>query len=143
MRFLRFLLLPLCSLSLAGCAGYTLGPIKPTIYKGIETVAVPSFKNDTLQPRVEVLLANSLIKQLQQNGTYKVVSEKDAYAIIACTLDQIIHRPSRSVSGNVLQTREFTLTLRVIYRVVDRKTGKEIDRRAVVGTTSYFVSGSS
>jgi Lipopolysaccharide-assembly len=143
MRALRFLPVTALVLSVAGCAGYHIGPVKPKLYKDIHTIAVPSFKNDTLEPRIEVLLANAVIKQIQQDGTYSIAREKDADAIIEGTLDQIVRRPSRSVAGNVLQTQEFTLSLKVIYKVIDRKTGALLDRRTVVGNTSYFVSGSS
>ncbi|MES2570484.1 MAG: LptE family protein [Verrucomicrobiota bacterium] len=142
MRFLRLLpLIPL--LIFSGCAGYHLGPIKPTIYSGVKTIAVQTFKNDTLEPRVEVLLANAIIKQLQQDGTYRVVDEKSADIIFEGTLENIVRRPARQVQGNVLQTREYTLTLRTHYRTIERTTGREIEHRNVNGTTSFFVSGSN
>ena len=109
----------------------------------MQTIAVPSFKNDTLEPRVEVLMANAVIKQIQQDGTYRVVREKDADAILECTLDEIQRRPSRGVRGNLLQTREYILVLRVTYRVMQRSTGVELDSRTVTGQTSFFVSGTN
>jgi outer membrane lipopolysaccharide assembly protein LptE/RlpB len=133
-------LLPLAALLFSGCAGYQIGPIKPKTMREIKTIAVPSFKNDTLEPRVEVLLASSVIKQLQQDGTYKVVDESEADAILEANLEEVIRRPARSVRGNTLQTREYTLTLRVRYRVTDRK-GHILEQRAVNGQTSFFVTG--
>ena len=136
------LLLPLAALLFGGCAGYHVGPIKPKRMAKVSTIAVPSFKNDTLLPRVEVLLANALIKQFQQDGTYKIVRENEADAILQGHLEQIIRSPSRSVRGNVLLTREYILTLRCTYEVLDRVTGAVLDRRSAVGQTSFFVSGS-
>lgn len=133
-------LLPLVAVLLGGCAGYHVGPIKPKTMREVKTIAVPTFKNDTLEPRVEVLLANAVIKQIQQDGTYKVVAERDADAILEGNLEEILRRPSRSVRGNVLQTREFTLVLRLRYRVTDR-SGRVLEQRAVNGQTSFFVSG--
>ena len=138
----RASILLLLALACGGCAGYRIGPIKPKPMREVNTIAVPRFKNDTLQPRVDVLLASAVIKQIQQDGTYRVASEKDADAILECKLDRIDRRPSRSVRGNVLQTREYTLTLRVRYRVVKRDTGKELDDRTVYGQTYFFVTGS-
>lgn len=135
------LFLPLAVLLLGGCAGYHVGPIKPTRMAKVTTIAVPSFKNDTLLPRVEVLLANAVIKQLQQDGTYRVVRDNEADAIFQGHLEQIVRRPSRSVRGNVLLTREYLLTLRCTYEVTDRVTGAILDRRAAVGQTTFFVSG--
>ncbi len=127
---------------LPGCAGYHVGPIKPTDFAKIQTISVPTFKNDTLEPRIEVIMANAIIKQIQQDGTYKIASAKDADATLEGTLEEIVRRPARSVRSNVLQTREFTLTLKVRYDVVNRVTGARIAGRAVTGTTSFFVNGS-
>lgn len=68
-------LLPLVALLFSGCAGYKIGPIQPKFMEGIRTIAVPSFKNDTLEPRVEVALANAVIKQFQQDGTSQIADE--------------------------------------------------------------------
>ncbi len=135
-------LVPALALLLGGCAGYHIGPIKPVKFDGIHSIAVNNFKNNTLQPRVEVLLANSVIKQMQQDGTYKIADESKADAVLEGTLEEIRRRPSRYVRGNVLQTREYTLQIQVRYKVTQRGTGKLLDERTVVGTTSFFVSGS-
>ena len=135
-------LLPLVALLFSGCAGYKIGPIQPKFMEGIRTIAVPSFKNDTLEPRVEVALANAVIKQIQQDGTYRIADENQADVILEGTLERITRRPSRSVRGNVLATREFTLELKCRFRVINRATGAIIDGRGVTGTTSFFVTGS-
>lgn len=130
-------------LTLAGCAGYQIGSFKPTPMAHVKTVAVPTFKNDTLEQRIEVLMANTLIKQIQQDGTYKVVGEKQADATIECTIDRIDRKPQRSVRGDVLLSREYELDLAIRYRVVDTKTGQELMSRTVSGQTSFFVSGTN
>jgi hypothetical protein len=142
---MRFLLTPLLALAFifSGCAGYQLGPIKPKLMREISTIAVPSFRNDTLEPRIEVLLAGAVIKQIQQDGTYRIANDQDADAILECILDEIVRRPARSVRGNVLQTREYTLTLRGRYRVLERKTGRLLDARSILGQTSFFVTGTN
>ena len=142
LRLARFVL-PLLVLCLAGCAGYQVGPIKPTPMRGVQTIAVPTFKNDTLETRVEVLLANAVIKQIQQDGTYKIADENTADAILVGTLEEIERRPARSVRGNVLLSREYNLVLRVRYRVYQRETGVELESRNVNGQTSFFVSGTN
>jgi Lipopolysaccharide-assembly len=135
------LFLPLAALVFSSCAGYHVGPIKPTRMAAINTIAVPSFKNETLQPRVEVLLANALIKQIQQDGTYKIVRDNDADAVVQGHLVQIVRNPSRSVQGNVLLTREYVLTIKCRYDVSDRRTGVKLYSRTANGQTSFFVSG--
>ena len=133
--------LPLAALVFSSCAGYQVGPIKPTRMAKVSTIAVPNFKNDTLLPRVEVLLANALIKQFQQDGTYQIVRENDADAVVQGHLERIIRNPSRSVRGNVLLTREFILSLHCRYEVTDRRTGALITRQNATGQTSFFVTG--
>lgn len=139
MRFL--FLIPLLALAFGGCAGYQLGPVKPKMMREVQTIAVPSFKNETLHPRMEVLMANAVIKQIQQDGTYRVADEKSADAILEGTLEEIERRPQRGVIGNVVRTREYETVVRIKYRVYERATGRELDSRSVIGTTNFFVSG--
>ncbi len=128
---------------LAGCAGYHLGPVKPKRYENIHTIAVQNFKNQTLEPRLEVLMANTLIKQIQQDGTYKVVSEKTADAILETDIEELDRRPARNRTGNVLLAREYTLIIRVRYRFYRRDNGQVLESRSVQGQTSFFTSGTS
>jgi hypothetical protein len=143
MRLTALAPLWLAALLLGGCAGYTLGPIKPTPLKEVHKIAVQSFTNETLEPRLEMLLANSVIKQIQQDGTYQIVAEKDADAILQGNITQLDRRPSRGVNGNILLAREYTLTLRARYTVTKKDTGAQLASRSVTGRTSFFVSGSS
>jgi Lipopolysaccharide-assembly len=135
-------LLPLAALLFTGCAGYQLGPVKPTRMAKVTSIAVPNFRNNTLGPRLETLLATALIKQLQQDGTYKILRENDADAILQGHVEQIISSPLRSVRGNLLLTREYQLTIRCTYNVTDRVTGAVLDSGTAFGRTQFFVSGS-
>jgi hypothetical protein len=127
--------------AVGGCAGYRIGPVKPTRMEGVQTVAVPTFENKTLEPRVEVLAANALIKQIQQDGTYKVVATNQADAVIEGEITEITRRSARSVRGNVLATREFALVVDVTFTVKDQKTGAVIVSRTVDGRSNFFVGG--
>jgi hypothetical protein len=136
------LLLALLSVVLwSGCAGYTVGPIKPTPLRSVQRIHVPNIINDTLHPRVEVLLTNLLIKQIQQDGTYEITDENRADAILKVKLNEIERRPARSVRGNILQTREYLLNLRARYEVIKTDTGVVLDNRSITGSTSFFVGG--
>jgi hypothetical protein len=134
-RFSTALLL----LALAGCAGYTIGPAKPTRMKEVKTLAVPTFENKTLEPRVEVLAANAVIKQFQQDGTYQILGPDQADAIVEGEISEITRRSARSVRGNVLASREFLLIIDVAYTVKDRATGAEIMSGRIDGRTNFFV----
>ena len=125
-----------CAL-LGGC-GYKLGEIRPTPMRSVRNLAVPTFKNKTYEPRVEVLLADTLIKTLQEDGTYTIVSEDNAEAILNCTLTRIERSSLRSVQNNVLATAEFGLRLDIAYQVSDRVTGSILKKGRVIGDTSFF-----
>ncbi|HEY5741468.1 MAG TPA: LPS assembly lipoprotein LptE [Terrimicrobiaceae bacterium] len=126
----------LCAL-LAGC-GYKLGEIRPTPMRSVRTLAVPTFKNKTYEPRVEVLLADTLIKALQQDGTYTIVSDDIADAIMNCTLSKLERRSIRSVQNNVLATAEFGLFMDIAYEVTDRLSGSILKKGKVRGVSTFF-----
>jgi hypothetical protein len=136
----RFLVAALALFSLGGCAGYRIGPVQPYYLRSVHTIAVPTFANKTLLPRIAVLVTDSVIKQFQQDGTYRIVGDNEADAILKGDIVRIYRVPARSVRGNVLATTEFNLSLRVRYSLVDRSTGKVLANPAeVVGWTSFFV----
>ena len=122
-----------------GCAGYQLGQAKPAFLAEIHTLAVPAFRNNTLIPRLEGVVTDTVTKQLQQDGTYRIVSADQADAVLNCTIEKVTRTPERSVTGNVLLTNEFDLDLGVRYQLVERATGKVLDSGRVNGTTNFFV----
>jgi hypothetical protein len=110
--------------------------------QGVRTIAVPTTRNATLIPEIEVLVADTIIRQIQEDGTYKVVSNlDDADAVLETEVTQIVRRPSRSVIGDIQATEEFEMTLVIHYRVIRRATGEVIDDRTTTGLTTFFVSG--
>jgi outer membrane lipopolysaccharide assembly protein LptE/RlpB len=124
-----------------GCAGYHIGSVKPYYLRDIHTIAVPTFKNNTLVPRIEVLITDTVIKQFQQDGTYRIVGDDEADAILKAEIVGISRTQARSVIGNVLATQEFNLTLRVRYSLINRADETVLAPPATVsGTTSFFVS---
>lgn len=125
--------------SLGGCAGYHIGPVQPYYLKSVHSISVPVLKSNSLIPRISVLITDSVIKQLQQDGTYRVANSDQADAILTGTIERVARTPARSVRGNVLATSEFNLTLLLRYVLTDRVTKKPLTSAAVFGTTSFFV----
>jgi hypothetical protein len=124
----------------SGCAGYHLGPAKPASLSQIHSIAVPTFRNGTLTPRIEVLVTGTVIKQFQQDGTYRIANEANADAILKGEIVTVGRSPARSVRGNVLSTTEFTLSVRVNYSLVG-KDGKPLGASGSAGgTTTFFRS---
>jgi hypothetical protein len=129
----------LLALSLSGCAGYHVGPATPAYLKQIHSIAVPTFRNTTLVPRIEVLVTSTVIKQFQQDGTFRISNEDQADAVLKGEIVAVGRSPARSLRGNVLATTEFNLALRVRYTLVG-KDGKTIaGPMEASGATSFFV----
>ena len=126
-------------LAFCGCLGYHVGPVKPYYLRDVHTIAVPTFKNRTLVPRIEVLVTDTVIKQLQQDGTFQIVSGDKADATLGGEIFSIIRTPARSLKTNVLATTEFSLALTVKYSLTGRY-GEQLAASQAVGTTSFFVS---
>jgi outer membrane lipopolysaccharide assembly protein LptE/RlpB len=126
------------SLLLTGCLGYHVGPVKPSVLRDVHGIAVPTFENKTLLPRVEVLITDSVIKQLQQDGTYRIANENNADAILKAEISEIIRTPARSLRGNVLATTEFNLAMHVKYKLETPSGTVLMPSTEVVGTTSFF-----
>ena len=124
---------------LTACLGYHIGPVKPYYLQDVHTIAVPTFENSTLIPRIEVLVTDTVIKQFQQDGTFKIASNENADVILKGEISRITRSPARSVRGNVLATSEFNLVMRLRYKLVGND-GKPIGPPGEVsGSTSFFV----
>lgn len=117
-KFLLLLALPAMSV-LTNCAGYQLGASKPHQMENVTKLAVPTFKNDTLEPRLEVLVTNALIKKLQMDGAYQIVPRAEADAVLEATIEDIERSQFRSVRSNTLRSSEILERLIVKYRVED------------------------
>src|SRR5262249_25310951 len=134
------LLATILCLAISGCLGYHVGPVKPYYLRDIHTIAVPTFKNRTLVPRVEVLVTDTLIKQFQQDGTFQITRDDKAAATLSGAISRVNRLQARSVPGDVLATTEFShaLTLKSSLTTLD---GKQVAGPGeVTGTTSFFVT---
>jgi len=101
---------------------------------------VPVSKNQTLEPNVEALLADTITKQLQTDGTYTIAYTDRADALLETTLTSVRRLPARSLRGNVIATSEYILYTTVNYRVTEQTTGRELQTGDVIGQTSFFVT---
>lgn len=101
------------------CAGYQTGVNKPKQMAAVTKLAVPTFKNDTLQPRLEVLVTDAVIKQLQIAGTYKIVPVNEADAVLHGVIEDITSRQYRAQRNNTIKTSQLLVGLIVKYEVKD------------------------
>jgi hypothetical protein len=119
MKKLAVLLALPAILLLTNCAGYQLGASRPHQMANVTKLAVPTFKNDTLEPRLEVLVTNALIKKLQMDGAYQIVPRSEADAVLVATIEDIERSQFRSVRSNTLRSSEILNRLVVKYKVQD------------------------
>lgn len=129
----------LLALLLSGCAGYHVGPATPGYLRQIHSIAVPTFRNLTLIPRVDVLVTGTVIKQFQQDGTFRIATEDNADATLKGEIVAVGRSPARSLRGNVLATTEFNLAVRVRYTLVGRDGKTIAGPGSAAGGTSFFV----
>jgi hypothetical protein len=140
---LKALFATLFCFALGGCLGYHIGPVKPYYLRDVHTIAVPTFTNRTLVPRIEVLVTDTVIKQLQQDGTYQITNGDKADATLTGEVYRITRAPARSVQGNILLTTEFSLVLVVRYSVAGRDGKPLVPPNDAIGTTTFFVSSAA
>ena len=122
---------------LVGC--YTLGPTPPTYMKGVHRVAVPIFKNTTVTPDVQAMATTTVIKQIQEDGTYEVTGVDQADAVVIGTIVSVERTKARSLKGNVLASAEFNLRVTIDFRIEQPNTSQLMAQRSIEGGTSFFV----
>ncbi len=127
------------ALLLAGCAGYTVGPVKPARLASVSSIAVPTFKNLTLEPRSSVLVTNEVVKRLQNDGSYSVASSASADAVLKGTLVEIRRRPLRSARFNTLRTREMEFEVYVDFSLEDARTREVLADGRARGSSHIFL----
>ena len=109
----------LVSMLITGCSGYQLGGTKPQRLSNVVKLHVPTFENETLEPRLAVLVTNAVIKQLQVNGDYQIVGAADADAVLKARISDVERNQFRAVRTNTLRTSQLQVNLRTDYKIVD------------------------
>ena len=123
--------------ALSGC--YTLGPITPTYMKGVHSLSVPIFDNKSFEPQVQALVTDTFIKQLQTDGSYPILGEDEADAIVHGTIVDVIRTQTKSVVGDVLASAEFEITLKIHIEVLRGGTGQALVNKDFAGQAYFFV----
>ena len=90
-----------------------------------------------------MLVTDTVIKQIQQDGTYQITNGDKADATLTGEISRITRAPARSVRGNVLATTEFALWLVVKYSLTGRDGKQLVAPNDAIGTTTFFVNGAA
>ena len=131
---MRPLLLFCLAAFLAGCAGYKLGPTNG-LPAGSRTVEVRSFVNKTKEPRITEYLANSLRKQLQQDGSFRLETSGRGDILVTGEIRRFDRTGLSYQNNDVLTPQEYTLTLVAHVLAINVNTGKTNIDKAVLGRT--------
>lgn len=135
----RVILAAAAALVVSSCAGYRMGADRPAIMEGVQTIAVPVFRNDSTIPRSAVLITNRVVSQFQVDGTYRVVDASRADAIVRGTIRPVKRYQLRSDKLNTLRTFEQEKRLILDYSV-ETRSGAVLVTGTVEGVTSAFLN---
>ncbi|MCX6355413.1 MAG: LptE family protein [Candidatus Aureabacteria bacterium] len=120
----------------SGC-GYRVGAVN--LDDPIKTVYIPGVKNNTTEPAIQARATSKIVTAFQVDGTYTVVNEKDADAILEVTLASYNRSALRFDKNDV--TREYRLTIGAEVVLRDARTRKVIyTARRVEGEKAFFVT---
>ncbi len=101
-------------------------------------MSVRMFDNNTLEPLAGVLLTNAVTDVMQRDGTFTLAASGKADIILEGEIKEL---QFKSVRPNPLDTyisSEIELSLKVDYRVIDRKTGKVVDKGTVTNQGNFY-----
>lgn len=133
---MRRLAFPIVLLLLAGGGcGYGLSPKLAT---HIKSVAVPTFKNETLEYGLEEEITQAVIDKFTEDNNLRVVSEDRADSVVY----GVIKAYKRRVAGFSAQeiANEYEIAIIIDVAVRDRVKSKELwKEEALARTTNYFV----
>lgn len=126
---------------LVSCAGYRMGGQKPHALSKVKTIAVPMFRNNSLQPRAEALATSAVASALMQDGTYRIASIDKADAILEGTVRSIKYSPLRGARLDTLQSVELINKVSIAWQLRDAKNPLKILASGVAsGGSQLFVS---
>ena len=123
-------------ISCAGC-GYHVGSVNPD--DPIKSIYIPNVKNKTTEPAIEARATSKIVTAFQIDGSYTVVNQDDADAILEITLSSYNRSALRYDKNDI--TREYRLTIGAECILRDAKTNKVIyTARRVEGEKAFFVT---
>jgi hypothetical protein len=122
-------------LAAAGCGYYSTSS---RTAKGIKSIAVPFFENQTTEPSLEITVTESIIQNLIDDNTLKVADEEYADAVLN---GQIILFSNVPFSFNSeLNAEEYRVTIKVRVSLFNRRLNEPIwSQQVITGDGSYLL----
>jgi hypothetical protein len=122
------------ALALPGCAGYRLGPTNGEL-AGARSVQIDPFLNKTLEPHLPDYVMNSLRKDIQNDGTYRLDTQHDGDIVLSGVITSYSRSTLSVQPTDVLTVLDYQITMTAQITARNRVTGKVIFDRPVTGTT--------
>lgn len=123
-----------------GCAGlgYRLGSTLP---EDIKTIHVPTFINDTDEPRLETETTQAAIREFRRDGTLRVVPAGQADTLLTVRLTGLDLKPVRYDEDRVKTTSEYRMNIEALVRFERAEGGEVLLERRLYGDTTFEPRG--
>lgn len=93
-KLFLFILFGLCPVLFLGACAYTWGPAPRSLAGGHRKVAIPIFKNKTMEPGIEVAMTNSLIQEFNRSKEIRIGDENSTDAVILGEITSLKNEPA-------------------------------------------------
>jgi hypothetical protein len=124
-------------LAMQGCA-YRLGPIGGQT-AGARSIQVQPFANNALEPRLSEAVVNSLRKNIQRDGTFRLERSSDADVILSGTILSFDRAELSFQPGDIITPRDYRVSILTKVTAQERATGKVLMDRLVTGNTTVRI----
>ena len=123
----------------SGCAGYRLGDVSGRDIQGVHSVYVPVVQNESLEPDIQMVATNAIIRRFESDGTLSVDQNPNSDSELDVTITEVTKSPLRSSTSDVLITAEYELTVKAKATYINRRLGRKIfENVEVAGETEFF-----
>ena len=135
----RTLAAALLLLLTAGCANYRLGSMLPD---DLQTVYIPTCKNETAEPLIEQDVTRAILAQIQMDGSLRVASADDADTVLEITLTKFWLDPVAYEAGKSSTANQYRMSIKATF-VLRRRADNSVvvDSPSVTGWYDFDFAG--
>jgi len=123
---------------LCSCAGYHLGGAKPQELRKIQSIYLPMVDNKTQEVKLAAQATNSLVRYINNDGSYQVSTPAQSDATLRVVIEQIDYHEFRSSRLDTLRAEELTANIIATWQLVDNQSKVLLSGRST-GETRFFV----
>jgi hypothetical protein len=134
MRPLIFFALGALAVSLAGCAGYRLGPVNGEI-AGEKSIEILPFNNQTLQPRLGDAVTQALRERLQTDATYHLATRSDGDIVVTGVITSYNRQGLGYLNNDVTTVDNYRVNVTAHVVARERASGRVLLDKRVTGYT--------